>query len=245
MKVLDLMTTKVASVSPETPLKDVARLLAEHRVSGVPVVDEAGTVLGVVSEADFVEREASASGARVNWLERVLSGSDQAEQLHRRLSATTAGAAMSTPPVTVRPEAPVREAAGLMSSHAVNRLPVVEDGRLVGIITRADILDAYLQPDAELRRTIREEVLRDTMWLDPDELQLSVIDGVAFLMGRVDRRSTAEILERLIRQLDGVVGVRCELTWELDDRHLEPVGLLHREPGAASVRAREEPRPTG
>ena len=132
-----------------------------------------------------------------------------------------------------------------MSSHAVNRLPVVEDGRLVGIITRADIMDAYLQPDTELRRTVREEILRETLWLDPEKLQLSVMDGVVIVMGRVDRRSTAEILERRIRQLDGVVGVRCELTWDLDDRRLAPVGVLRKHPGAGSVTAREEPRPTG
>jgi CBS domain-containing protein len=245
MKVLDLMTTKVASVGPDTPLKDVARLLAEHRVSGVPVVDDDRKVLGVVSEADFVEREASAAGARLSWLDRILSGGEEARELQRRLSATTAGTAMSTPPVTVGPEARVREAAALMSSHAVNRLPVVEDGRLVGIITRADIMDAYLQPDTELRRTVREEILRETLWLDPEKLQLSVMDGVVIVMGRVDRRSTAEILERLIRQLDGVVGVRCELTWDLDDRRLAPVGVLRKHPGAGSVTAREEPRPTG
>ncbi len=242
MKVLDLMTTKVASVRPETPLKEVARVLAEHRISGLPVLDEQGHVLGVVSEADFVEREADGPPRRTSWLARLISG-DDAEAMRARLSATTAGAAMSAPPITVTPGTSIKEAAALMSAKAVNRLPVVEDGRLVGIVTRADLLDAYLQSDSELRRAVREEILRDTMWLDPDELQVTVLEGIVFLMGRVDRRSTAEILQRLIRQLDGVLGVRCELTWDLDDRRLEPVGEAQREPGAASVTARAMPRP--
>lgn len=245
MKVLDLMTAKVASVAPEAPLKEVARLLAERRISGVPVVDASGRVLGIVSEADFVAREAGTGGERRGWIERIFAGDEAARALQQRLAATTAGAAMTSPAVTIRPEAQIREAAALMSSRTVNRLPVVEDGRLIGIITRADILNAYLQPDAHLRRTVANEILRDTMWLDPNELKLSVLEGVVYLMGRVDRRSTAEILERLIRQLDGVMGVRCELTWDLDDRHMEPVGLLRRQPGAASITSREEPRPTG
>ena len=243
MKVVDLMTTRVATVRPETPLKEVARVLAEHRVSGVPVVDAEQRVLGVVSEADFLEREAEGSLPRTSWLARMIS-SDDHSAMRARLAATTAGAAMSTPAVTVGPGATIKEAAALMSARAINRLPVVEDGRLLGIVTRADILDAYLQSDGELRRTVQEEILRDTMWLDPDELEVSVLEGIVFLMGRVDRRSTADILERLIRQLDGVLGVRCELTWDLDDRHIQPVGELHREPGAASLRARVEPRPT-
>jgi CBS domain-containing protein len=242
MKVLDLMTTEVISVPTETPLKEVARLLAEHRVSGVPVVDENGGVVGIVSEADFVDRERGTVPARAGWLTRVLTGEDEARDLRARLEGTTAGAAMSAPATVIRPQASVREAATLMSTRKVNRLPVVEDGRLVGIVTRADLLDAYLQSDDELRREVREDVLRDTLWMDPDELDVNVLEGIVFVMGRVDRRSTAEILERLVRQLDGVIGVRCELTWDLDDRTLEPVGVLRREPTAASVTARDQPR---
>lgn len=242
MKVLDLMTAEVISVRPETPLKEVARLLAEHRVSGVPVVDEEEHVVGVISEADFVDRERTAVPAKTGWLPRLFTGEDEAREIRARLEGTTAGAAMSAPPTVINPHATVHEAATIMSTRKVNRLPVVEDGRLVGIVTRADLLDAYLQSDDELRREVREDILRDTLWMDPDELDVHVLEGVVFVIGRVDRRSTAEILERLIRQLDGVIGVRCELTWDLDDRALEPVGVLRREPTAASVTARHEPR---
>jgi len=242
MKVLDLMTTEVIAVRPETPLKEVARLLAEHRVSGVPVVDENDRVVGIISEADFVDRERGVVADRASWLSRLLGGDDETRELRARLDAITAGAAMSSPASVVGPHASVREAATIMSTRKVNRLPVVEDNRLVGIITRADVLDAYLQSDDELRREVREDVLRDTLWMDPNELDVNVLEGVVFVMGRVDRRSTAEILERLIRQLDGVIGVRCELTWDLDDRALEPMGVRHREPTAASVMARDVPR---
>lgn len=242
MKVRDVMTRRVVSVGPDTPLKEVARALADHGISGVPVVREDGAVLGVVSEADFLLKEQDVPVGRPSLLAWLFDPSHGERVLEAKLHATTAGEAMTAPAIVISAEHRVREAAALMTRNRVNRLPVVEDGMLVGIVTRADLVETFLVADETLERLIAEEIVRDTMWMRPDEVQVHVREGVASLEGTVDRRSTATILERLIGHLDGIVGIRSELRWELDDRDLEPVGVLDREPTAASVTARERPR---
>lgn len=241
MKVRDVMTSQVVQVHPETPLKEVARLLAERGISGVPVVDEDRHVLGVVSEADFLVKEQGELAEHpslVSWL----FDHTEIERAEARLHATTAVAAMSSPAITIDADRPIREAAAEMTRHRVNRLPVVQDGALVGIVTRADLVATFLVPDAVLRRRIVTEVLQDTMWMAEDEIEVTVDRGVARLSGTVDRRSTATILERLVSHVDGVVTVDSDLRWELDDRELAPVGELKHEPTAASITARELPR---
>lgn len=242
MNVRDVMTTQVISVRAETPLKEVARILAEHGISGVPVVDDAQQVLGIVSEADFLMKEQPSerrSPSLVAWLfDRAA-----AQRVEEKLHATTAGQIMSRPPVTIGAGRPLREAAVAMMRNKINRLPVLDDeGRLVGIVTRADLVETFLVPDEELRRRVQQDVLHDTMWMAPDEIEVGVAEGIVTLAGTVDRRSTATIVERLVGQVEGVVGVASRLAWELDDRALSPVGDLDREPTAASVKARERPR---
>ena len=112
-----------------------------------------------------------------------------------------------------------------MAARKINRLPVVENGRLVGIITRADVVRAYVRPDAELERLVREEVLAKTAFaLEPDSFVVRVKDGVVHLEGRVDRRSLAETIVEVIRDLGGVVCTTSDLSWELDDVEGRPAG---------------------
>lgn len=241
MKVRDVMSTSVVSAAPDTPLKEVARLLAENGISGLPVVGEKGHVLGVVSEADFLLRE-QASVERPSPFAWLFESADARRAREDKLHATTAGEAMSAPAIVIGPEREVREAAAVLTRKRINRLPVVEDGKLVGIVSRADLVETFLVPDEELAQRISQEVVRDTMWIDPRRVEVRVSDGVARLDGTVDRRTTATILERLVGQMDGVVGVESELRWELDDRDMEPVGRLEHEPTAASITARDLPR---
>jgi len=142
LNVRDVMTTPVVTVEPATQLKDVARVLAEHRISGVPVVDPGGAVLGVVTEADFLVKGQGTRGAvarrRFAWL---LGESPAARAQLEKLAATNAGEAMTAPAITTGPDHGITDAARMMTERRVNRLPVVDDGRLVGIITRADILN--------------------------------------------------------------------------------------------------------
>lgn len=241
MNVRDVMTTEVLTVRPETPLKEVAQLLVERGVSGLPVVRQDGLVLGVISEADFVLREERGPAPRHGLLTWLFGEDERTAERRAKLAATTAGEAMTAPAVTIGSGRGIREAAAIMTEQAINRLPVVDDGRLVGIVSRADLVSAFLRSDDDLERAVRQEIVRDTLWLEPDAVRIKVEEGIVTLGGLVDRRSTAEILVRLTRQLDGVISVRDQLSWELDDRSIEPMGFPIREPGAASISAREHP----
>jgi len=159
MKIDALMTTKVVTVTPETSLKDVARLLVENRISGVPVCDADGVVLGVVSEADILAKEEGL--VERGLLASVLEFGPDAQKINAR----TAGEAMSAPPITIAPGRPVSEGARLMVERGITRLPVVEDDRLAGIVTRADLVAAFTRSDEEIEREIAEDVLLHTLWI--------------------------------------------------------------------------------
>ena len=241
MRVKDVMTRQVVTASPEMSLRELALLLSEHRISGMPVVGAGGTILGVVSEADILAKErghAAVHASALNWL----FGERAAPDELRRQAATTVGDAMATPAITVDLDRPLREAAALMLDRGINRLPVTANGLLVGILTRADLVRAYLRRDDEALQAIRDQVIRGTMWLDPDDMIVEVREGVARIAGIVDRRSTAVILARLIGLVDGVDLVVNDLRWEFDDSEISPAEA-DREPGAASLTARDRPRP--
>jgi CBS domain-containing protein len=222
MNVRDVMTTEVITVGPTTPLRDVARVLADNRISGLPVVDEAGSVLGVVSEADFLVKEQGADGIRHRPLARLVGESRTTRARLARLAARTAGEAMSSPAITVAPWMRIAQAAQVMLERRINRLPVVEHGCLVGIVTRADLIRAYVRTDAELAHTIREEILWRTLMLDPATFVVQVEDGVAHVSGAVQRRSSAELIAHAVAMVPGVLDVRTDVSWWLDDSRNEP-----------------------
>jgi CBS domain-containing protein len=206
------------------------------------VVDEKGAVLAVVSEPDLVAKQVGRPLSRRTPLDWIFGERPSAWEQRTR-AATTVAQAMTAPAITVEADRPLREAAALMVDHGVNRLPVIESGRLVGIVTRADLVRAYLRRDDEILRSVREDVIGHTMWLDPDDLRVEVREGLVRIAGTVDRRSTATILEKLIGLVEGVDSVANYLTWELDDSALEPAEPAEPEPGAASLTARQRPRP--
>ncbi|WP_405496528.1 CBS domain-containing protein [Streptomyces sp. NBC_00096] len=188
-KVGFLMTDEVVSVPGRAPFADVASLLVEHDIGGVPVVDEDDRVIGVVARTDLLARD-----------------------------RPTARDLMSAPAVTVHGEQTVTEAARLMARCGVARLPVVDDeDRLVGIVTRRDLLRVFLRPDDEIRRVLAEEVLADTMGIGADAVSVRVVDGVATLAGLLPRSSQIPVALRLAGQLDGVVTVIDRLTARSDD----------------------------
>jgi CBS domain-containing protein len=219
----DVMTRSVVSVQRITPLKDVAHLLIDNRISGVPVVDVDGTVLGVVSEADLLVKEQGADAIRHRPLARFLGESAESRAQLVKLEAVTAAEAMTAPAITITSTRSIHDAAAIMTSRKVNRLPVVEDGRLVGIVSRADLVRAYVRSDDELAATIRQDVILRIMWLDPALFTVVVKDGGASISGHVERRSTAEMIERAVRMVPGVVDVHASVTWSMDDGRLEPV----------------------
>lgn len=210
VRVGDVMTRDVVSVTPDTSIKDVAEMLVERRISGLPVCGPDGKVVGVLSEADLLVKQGGPpthSGGLFAWLVDTASAPDLA-----RLRAHTAGEAMTSPAVTVAPDCPVAEAARTMVSLGVNRLPVVEDDALVGIVTRADLVRLFMRTDEEIERAVRDDVLR-RLWIDPNRIEVEVERGEVVLRGQVDTQVEAELLEKHVPLVAGVVGVRSELSW--------------------------------
>jgi CBS domain-containing protein len=211
--VKDVMTRTVVVVRDSTPFKEVVLRMQEHRVSAVPVVDELGHALGVVSEADLILKEDSTLHGEARLFEGRRHRHERAKH-----AAATAAALMTAPAVTVAPEATLGEAARLMTKHAIKRLPVVgPDGRVVGIVSRADLLKVFLRTDAEISREIREDVIRRTLWIDPTTIRVVVREGVATLEGQIERRSLVPVLVALVRSVEGVVAVDSRLSFLIDD----------------------------
>jgi len=223
-KVGSVMTTDVVRATYGTPFKEVARLLGEHRISGLPVVDEDEKVIGVISETDLMVRQAETPDPfepkKHHW---PASATRAARQRAAKARARTAGQLMTEPPVTVHAGNSIVEAARAMAQHRVERLPVLdEEHRLVGIVTRRDLLQVFLRPDEEIRREIVDEVLVRALWLPPRSIDVQVVEGVVTLSGHMERKSETEIAVSMTRQIDGVVAVVDKLSYRLDDAHLKP-----------------------
>jgi CBS domain-containing protein len=216
MKLGELMTPDPIAVGPETPLKDVAAILLEHRISGVPVIGERLEVLGVVSEADIVAKEAGPDPRDRRLISWLLGGRYVDQE---KIAARTAAEAMGSPAITVGPGETVAEAARLMTERGIKRLPVVgDDGSLIGIVTRTDLVRAFTRGDEEIEREIHD-LLLETLWVDERGLHLAVERGEVRLAGKMHWRSDAELLERLARRVPGVVTVHSTIRWEWDDGH--------------------------
>jgi CBS domain-containing protein len=207
VKVRDLMIREVLTLTAETPLKRAAELLARERISGAPVVDDAGRVVGVLSEADVLVK-ASAEAPRSGLLGWLL---EPAADYRDKIAATRVGEAMSAPVVTIAPDRSVHEAASLMIDESVNRLPVIEDRELVGIVTRADVVRAFTRTDAQIADEIRGEILEQTLWVEPGMVTMQVVDGAVLLAGEVESEADAELLPVLVARVPGVVSVRASL----------------------------------
>jgi CBS domain-containing protein len=214
IKVKELMSHEVVTVTRQTTLKEVGELLAGHLISGVPVCDADGRILGVVSEADILWKEVGARPSGGGLLDRIL---EAAFGDGKRLAAITAGEAMTWPAITVGPSASVAWAAQLMTKLNINRLPVVEDDKLVGIIARADLVRAFTRADEDIEQEIKAEVLLRTLWVDPDTVSVVVDGGMVSIYGEVENRSTAELIEAYIRRVPGVVSLHSDLYFEIDD----------------------------
>jgi len=209
MQVREVMTTDVMTVGPDVGLKAAARLMIERGISGLPVVDERG----IITEADFVKQEADRSHRRYRRLLDALFG----EREHRPVGETV-GDAMTRHPIVIDPATRIAEAAREMADRGIKRLPVVDDaGHLVGIVSRADIMRAFVRPDAVIARHIREDVVERILMIDPELVDISVLEGVVSISGSVPTRTDARLLEELTGRLEGVVRVEATLTYDVDD----------------------------
>jgi CBS domain-containing protein len=209
--VRDVMTEDVIAVRPDASFRDIVAVLARYRISAVPVIDAERRVLGVVSESDLLHKIEFSGGEAVHLLD-----GRRRRAAKEKAAAETAQELMTEPPVTIGSTATLAEAARSLEVHRVKRLPVVEGGRLVGIVSRSDVLRVYLRPDHEIERDIDEQVLQRALAQD-DDIEVRVSAGVATLHGSTDRRSTAEIALRLTGRVAGVVRVVNQLRWDVDD----------------------------
>ncbi len=195
MQVVDLMTTDVITVSPETGIRDAARLMFRNHVSGLPVTAPDGTLCGIITEADFlrmeVDRHEGVTGIR-----------------------ETVGEVMSEGVVTTGPETEIYDAAKMMTFQDIKRIPVIdEDGRLLGIISRADIVSVFTRPDDVIEDEIREDLIRRVLFIDPDQMDVGVSRGVVTFTGTVGTENEARLLSELASRLDGVLRVESDLSW--------------------------------
>jgi CBS domain-containing protein len=211
------MSTPVVHVPPNTPVKAIAELLLSERVSAVPVVDPHGHLLGLVSEEDILIKLIDPSaGAHVPWL----TGGHLPHEFHRRREARTAAELMSAPVTCVHPDTTLRQAAKTMYLRRLKRLPVIDGSSLVGIVSRSDLLRVYLKPDEHLRRHA-EHLLHGALGLGAGAVRVSVVEGVVTLEGEVATHSEADLIARMLRRLEGVVGVEVRVKWRVDD-HVAP-----------------------
>jgi CBS domain-containing protein len=164
-------------------------------------------VVGVLSEGDIVAKASAGGSERAS----LFSWLFEPEVSERKVSAQTVAEAMSTPALTIDAARPVYEAARRMVSEGVNRLPVLENGKLVGILTRADIVRAFARADGELAREIRDDILRRTFWVQPGSVTVTVDQGRVSLHGEVETEADVEMLPIFVSRVPGVVAVHADL----------------------------------
>jgi CBS domain-containing protein len=209
--VKDVMTTQVVWVRKDATFREMAVALRENRVSAFPVIDDDGRVVGVVSEADLLTKEAMADPGVIAGL---LHHRDQ-----NKARGVTAGDLMTAPAVTVRPEDTVDHAAKLMYDRRVKRLPVIDaNGHLVGIVSRADVLAVFDRTDEAIRQEITDEVLRRDLVVDPRTFDVTVSDGMVTLAGAPDTSEFGHEIVQRVRHVQGVVAVRDRFSYPAPER---------------------------
>ncbi|GAB3490122.1 CBS domain-containing protein [Amycolatopsis cihanbeyliensis] len=218
--VATVMTKHPRTVRPETGFKEIAETLADQQISAVPVVDDDGTPVGVVSEADLLAKEQRCEhDPRAHWL------TSHAERDRRRKAeGSTARDLMTTPVHTVEEHVELPVAARLLARTGLRRLFVVREGKLVGVLSRRDVLTVFLRSDEQLRSDIEHEVFQRALGADPHSIRISVRNGTVTLLGRLGNRTEVATAGRLAALMPGVVGVRNRMDFVWD----EPTSRRHR-----------------
>ncbi|GAA3066121.1 CBS domain-containing protein [Streptomyces glomeratus] len=203
----DVMTRAAVAVGRDAPFKDIVGLMDRWKVSALPVLEGEGRVVGVVSEADLLPKEAVRE-----------SDPDRYARAHRlseaaKADAVTAGELMSSPAITVHPESSLAQAARIMAQRRIKRLPVVDaEGMLEGIVSRADLLKVFLRPDNDIADEVRRDIV-DILFPAPVEpIHVMVTEGVVTLTGKVQDSPLIPVALRLAHAVEGVVDVDCHLS---------------------------------
>lgn len=209
--VKDVMSTHVIAVRDIATFKEIATTLHEQRVSAFPVIDEDNKVTGVVSEADLLAKE-----ALEGTVPRTLQSLTQ-QNVRRRVNAVTAADLMTKPPVTIGPDESVTHAARLMFDRRVKRLPVTrDDGTLIGIVTRSDVLSVYSRSDADIQHQVTQNLILGTFMCDPYLFTVTVKNGIVTIKGAPETTQVGLDIVSAIRHVEGVVAVRDRLSYPAD-----------------------------
>ncbi|MHB8589436.1 MAG: CBS domain-containing protein [Candidatus Dormibacteraceae bacterium] len=221
--VSDVMTTHVHVAGPLAPFKLLVRLIEENRVSAIPIVDQKGVPIGIVSESDLLLKERrlelESSGDLLHVRKR--------RQDRAKAAGTVASEVMTVPAITVALDVRLGDAARLMQERNVRRLVVVDErGRIAGIVSRSDLLQVFLRSDEDLREEIAGKLIPAALLSSDVAVGVEVNWNIATLSGEVDRKSDAAILTRLTKELDGVVAVVDRLSYRWDDTDRAPIQLV-------------------
>jgi CBS domain-containing protein len=221
MKTQDIMTREVATVRPETSVREIAALMMEKNISGVPVVSDDGAIVGIVSEGDLLHRAEVGTERKHKWWFRFFADSDAAAREYAKAHGLSARDVMSRYVISVRDDADLRDVADILDSHRIKRVPVLHDGRLVGIISRHDLVRALSQvqasstpvklDNAALHKTLRDR-FKSQSWLNDAYINVAVNDGVVELWGLVVSADQHRALRTLVEETPGVRRVEDRLT---------------------------------
>lgn len=227
MKIKDVMTRRVITVPPDTPIHEAARLMTQHRVSGLPVVDGTGRLVGIISEGDLILRQKPREVG--GWWRVFFDDGERLAREYRKAVGTTVGEVMTKAVISVSPDLPLSSAASILDKRHVRRLPVVSNGTLLGIVSRGDLVKALAAappagmsvPDAQLVTEMRARMAREP-WADGHAVVVQAREGRLSLLGFVGTHEEKAALETMARAIDGCRGVdsrlavRSELPYHYD-----------------------------
>lgn len=217
MKVQDIMTRDVITVGPETPVHDAARLMVDHGVSGLPVVDEHGRVVGVVSEGDLIVRQKPRE--EMPWWRSFFADPEALARQYQKAAGTIVAEVMTRPVISAPSSLPIESAALILDRYRIRRVPIVDDGRLVGIVSRGDLVKAIAmvesppvseRSDEQLVEEMRERLAQEP-WIPKHAIVVHANDGKLVLWGRVGTAAEKSALETMARTVPGAKAVESHL----------------------------------
>jgi CBS domain-containing protein len=217
----DVMTRDVFTITPDTTLVEVANLLLSQSISAVPVVDTEGRVVGIVSEADLIHRSEIGTEPHHTWWHSFFAGRDQQAAGFMKVHGVQARHVMTREVATAREETPLAHIVDMFDRFKVNSMPIVRDDRLVGIVSRSDVLRPFAalqrhasgadKSDAQIRAEL-EKILRDATWTSGRSMTVEVDGGIVRMTGIVDTDAERDALQAAAEAIDGVKAVRADLT---------------------------------
>jgi CBS domain-containing protein len=219
MQARDVMVFPVVTVEPSASVKEVAKLLLDHRISAAPVVDDQGKIVGVVSEGDLLHRSEAGTERRRTWWLLGLTAEETLAAEYVKARARKVADVMTQKVITAKPDTPLHELAALMEEHSIKRVPIVDHGKLVGIVSRANLLQALASARPEIEVPLSDADLRGQLlahlqnqaWARPWLLNVMVTDGVVDLWGVVRSEAERTAVRVAAESMQGVRAVNDKL----------------------------------